>query len=98
VSYIKEVLVQILIKDDPENICAKCCKTTQVIDRMMEEIIEFNDKVEILYIDTNSKENIEKYQNLERPAVIINGKVFSEGHIPIIKKLSRELFKILNES
>jgi len=98
VSYIKEILVQILIKDDPENICAKCCKTTQVIDRMMEEIIEFNDKVEILYIDTNSKENIEKYQNLERPAVIINGKVFSEGHIPIIKKLSRELFKILNES
>jgi alkyl hydroperoxide reductase subunit AhpF len=98
VSYIKEILVQILIKDDPENICAKCCKTTQVIDRMMEEITEFNDKVEILYIDTNSKENIEKYQNLERPAVIINGKVFSEGHIPIIKKLSRELFKILNES
>jgi len=98
VSYIKEVLVQILIKDDPENICAKCCKTTQVIDRMMEEITEFNDKVEIIYIDSNSKENIEKYQNLERPAVIINGKVFSEGHIPIIKKLSRELFKILNES
>ncbi len=97
-SYIKEVLVQILIKDDPENICAKCCKTTQVIDRMMEEITEFNDKVEIIYIDSNSKENIEKYQNLERPAVIINGKVFSEGHIPIIKKLSRELFKILNES
>jgi len=98
VSYIKEVLVQILIKDDPENICAKCCKTTQVIDRMMEEITEFNDKVEIIYIDTNSKEDIEKYQSLERPAVIINGKVFSEGHIPIIKKLSRELFKILNES
>jgi len=98
VSYIKEILVQILIKDDPENICAKCCKTTQVIDRMMEEITEFNDKVEIIYIDTNSKEDIEKYQSLERPAVIINGKVFSEGHIPIIKKLSRELFKILNES
>ena len=97
-NYIKEVLVLILIKDDPENICAKCCKTTQVIDRMMEEIVEFKDKVEIIYRDTTSKEDIDKYNSLERPAVIINDRVFSEGHIPIIKKLSRELFKILNKS
>ncbi len=95
---IKEVSVLILIKDDPENVCAKCCKTTQVIDRMMEEIAEFKDKVKIIYIDTKSKEDIDKFKNLERPAVIINDKVFSEGHIPIIKKLSRELFKILNST
>ncbi|MBY9017657.1 MAG: hypothetical protein KGD66_02390 [Candidatus Lokiarchaeota archaeon] len=91
-------MVLILIKDDPENICAKCCKTIQVIDRMMEEIAEFKDKVEIIYKDTSSKENNGKYRNLERPVVIINDGVFSEGHVPIIKKLSRELFTILKKS
>ncbi len=96
--YIKKTLVLILIKDDPENICAKCCKTIQVIDRMMEEIAEFKDKVEILYKDTESKEDNDKHGNLERPVVIINDKIFSEGHVPIIKKLSRELFTILNKS
>jgi len=98
VIYIEKVLVLILIKDDPENICAKCCKTMQVIDRMIEAFAEFKDKVEIIYKDNASKEDIDKYGNLERPVVIINDRVFSEGHIPIIKKLSRELFKILNKS
>ena len=96
--YIEKILVLILIKEDPENICAKCCKTIQVIDRMMEAFAEFKDNVEIIYNDTASKEVIDKFGSLERPVVIINDRIFSEGHVPIIKKLSRELFKILNKS
>lgn len=96
--YIEKVLVLILIKEDPENICAKCCKTIQVIDRMIEAIADFKDKVEIIYKDVASKEVIDKYGSLERPVVIINDNIFSEGHVPIIKKLSRELLKILNKS
>jgi len=98
VIYIKKVLVVILIKEDPENICAKCSKTIQVIDRMIEAIAEFKDKVEIIYKNIASKEVIDKYGSLERPVVIINDRIFSEGHVPIIKKLSRELLKILNKS
>ena len=88
-------LLQVFLKEE-ENYCAKCCKTRQVIERMMMEIPQLKDKIEIEYQDIVLMEEAEKYSNLIPPVVMINGTIFSEGHIPIIKKLSSELFKMIN--
>ncbi|MFX1589547.1 MAG: hypothetical protein ACFFC1_15445 [Promethearchaeota archaeon] len=84
--------VEILIIEE-ENFCAKCCKTVNVIDKMMETIPGLKDKVEILYSDLNSQENLKKYSELTPPVIMINDVIFSEGHVPIIKKLARTLLE-----
>ena len=92
---IKKIIVNILIKEDPENICAKCCKTMQVIERMLTNTSIFKDKVEIKYMDVGSNKAIERYGNFEPPTIFINDKLFSQGHVPIIKKLGKKLLKML---
>lgn len=85
----------ILTKEDQENICSKCCKTVQVIDRMMEALPDLKNKIELSYEDFDSIKVIKKYGNRQIPAVFVNDTVFSEGHVPIIKKLSRLLIEML---
>jgi hypothetical protein len=92
-----EIIIQILIKEDPENSCAKCCKTMQVIERVMDTDTFLKDKVEIIYKDVTSKDVVEKYGNLEPPVVFINGILFTKGHVPIIKKLGKKILEMLNE-
>ncbi|MFX1310903.1 MAG: thioredoxin family protein [Promethearchaeota archaeon] len=93
-SKVEKPFLQVLLKEE-ENYCAKCCKTRQVIERMIDAIPVFKEKVDIEYENIELKENIEKYGNLTPPVVIINGIIFSEGQVPIIKKLSSELFKLV---
>ena len=92
-----EIIIQVLIKEDPENSCAKCCKTMQVIEKMMDSITNFKNKVEIIYTDATSNEVIEKYGILEPPVIFINGILFTKGHVPIIKKLGKKILELLNE-
>jgi hypothetical protein len=87
-----KALLQVIIEEE-ENYCAKCCKTQQVIERMLLEIPKIKENVEVEYDSINSKENTEKYGKMAPPIVLINGVLFSEGHVPIIKKLSSELIK-----
>ncbi|MFX1296801.1 MAG: hypothetical protein ACFFD2_18335 [Promethearchaeota archaeon] len=84
--------VEILIIEE-EDFCAKCCKTVNVIDKMMEDIPGLKDKVEVFYSDLNSQENSQKYGELTPPVIMINDVIFSEGHVPIIKKLARTLLE-----
>lgn len=93
-SKVEKPFLQVLLKEE-ENYCAKCCKTRQVIERMIDAIPVLKEKVDIEYENIELKENIEKYGNLTPPVVIINGIIFSEGQVPIIKKLSSELFKLV---
>lgn len=93
-SKIKKPLLQVLLNEE-ENYCAKCCKTRQIIERMVNEIPILKEKVDIEYENISLKENAEKFGELIPPVVMINGTIFSEGHIPIIKKLSSELFKLV---
>lgn len=67
----------------------------QVIERMMNTATIFTDKVEIIYEDVKSNEVIEKYGHFEPPAIFINGILFSQGHVPIIKKLGKNLLEML---
>ena len=95
--HIEKIIVRVLIKEDEENVCAKCCKTVQVIERMMEEISEFKDKVEIIYEDIFSKSLTDKYGELKEPVIIVNDIIFSQEHVPIMKKLSRRLLELLKQ-
>ena len=92
-----KIVIQILIKEDPENSCAKCCKTMRVIERLMDTVTILKDKVEIIYKDVASNEFIKKYGNIEPPVIFINGMLFTQGHVPIIKKLGKKILEMLNE-
>lgn len=67
----------------------------QVIDRMMDTVTVLKDKIEIIYKDVLSIDAIENYGNIEPPAIFINGVLFSQGHVPIIKKLGKELLEMM---
>ena len=88
--------VHVLIKNEEENYCAKCCKTRNVIEQMFNAIPEFYEKIDISFDNIELAENIEKFGNLTPPAIFINDVIFSEGHVPIMKKLARELNKIIH--
>ena len=85
--------VEILIIEEEGDFCAKCCKTVNVIDKMMETIPELKKNVDVSYRDLKSNENLQKYGELTPPVIMINNVIFSEGHVPIIKKLARNLLE-----
>ena len=88
----KKIKVEILLIEE-EDFCAKCCKTINVIDRMMETIPRLKDNVEISYSNLLSQENLQKYNKSHPPLIIINDVIFSEGHVPVIKKLAKTLLE-----
>lgn len=92
-SIINSHTLKVLIKEE-ENYCAKCCKTRQVIERMVKEIPVLKEKIDIEYKIMDFEEEIENFGKLIPPVILIDGVIFSEGHVPIIKKLSSELFKL----
>lgn len=83
----KKVSVQIILKGKEEDMCAKCHKTKQALEIMMKTFPDIRNKIELLYKDISSMEIIEKYGEINAPVVIIDDVVFSEGHVPIIKKV-----------
>jgi len=91
-------VLQVILNENENNFCAKCCKTKQVIERMLETFPDFKEKIEIQYWDISSNQIIKKYGELTAPVVILNDSVFSEGHVPIIKKLCREIIDSLEDS
>ena len=92
---IKKVVIKICINENEPNQCAKCNKTIQVVDRMIEALPDFKDNIELQYISNSAEELETEYGKFERPAVIINDSIFSQGHVPIIKKLCREVLELL---
>ena len=96
IGFHKPVL-QVLLQEE-DNFCAKCCKTRQIIERMIESVPEIKANIEIDYENIASENVIKKYGTLNPPVILINEKLFSEGHVPIIKKLSRELLKLIELS
>ncbi|MFX1394750.1 MAG: thioredoxin family protein [Promethearchaeota archaeon] len=92
----EKLVLQVLVNDDETNYCAKCCKTLNVIGRMIEEVPAIRENIEIFYEDITSEKVIEKYGVLVPPVIIINNAIYSEGHVPVIKKLGREILNMLN--
>ncbi|MFX1258029.1 MAG: thioredoxin family protein [Promethearchaeota archaeon] len=83
-------------KDDEENYCAKCCKTKNVMETILEKVPIIKKNVKVIYDDITSDKIIEKYGLLTPPVIIINDLIYSEGHVPIIKKLGSEILNLLN--
>jgi hypothetical protein len=97
-SDVKKVVIQVFISENDDSKCAKCCKTINVLDRMIKAFPEFGDNVDVQYTEDSANEIENSYRGLPRPIVIINDKIFSQGHVPIIKKLSREVIALLKYS
>lgn len=91
-------MLQVILNENENNFCAKCCKTKQVIERMLEAFPDFKEKIEIQYLDISSDLVLKKYGELTAPVVLINDIIFSEGHVPIIKKLCREIMDSIRDS
>ncbi|MFW9881614.1 MAG: hypothetical protein ACFFG0_51770 [Candidatus Thorarchaeota archaeon] len=87
--------MHVLLKSEEENYCAKCCKTVNIIERMFASIPELKGKIEISYEDIYSDDSKKKYGELDPPTIIIGDQVLIEGHVPIIKKLARDLFRLI---
>ena len=88
--------MHVLLKSEEENYCAKCCKTMNIVERLFASVPEFKDKIDVSYEDIYSPENIEKYGELTPPVITINNHVLTIGHVPIMKKLARELFNLIH--
>ena len=65
---------------------------------MLEAFPDFRNELDIQYSDVNSDKIVEKYGELKAPVVILNDIIFSEGHVPIIKKLCRKIVDSMNDS
>jgi hypothetical protein len=65
---------------------------------MLEAFPDFKEKIEIEYSDISSEKIIKKYGELTAPVIILNDIIFSEGHVPIIKKLTREIMDSMRNS
>ncbi len=63
--------MHVLLKDEEENYCAKCCKTVNIIDRMFASIPEFKEKIEVSYEDIYSNDTKNKYGDLIPPTILI---------------------------
>ncbi|MFX0038805.1 MAG: hypothetical protein ACFFCY_11575 [Promethearchaeota archaeon] len=84
-----------MLKSEEENYCAKCCKTMNIIERIFASIPEFKEKIEVSYEDIYLNDNIKKYGELTPPAIVIANQILTEGHVPIMKKLARDLFNLI---
>jgi hypothetical protein len=98
VIIVKNVEIKVFIIENDPNKCAKCCKTINVIDRMIDAFPEFGDRVDVQYTEDSPDESKNEYREFQRPVVVINNTIFSHGHVPIIKKMSREVISLLNQS
>jgi len=90
--------MHVLIKGEEENYCAKCCKTVNIIDRMFASISELKENIEVSYEDVYSDDSIKKYGELIPPAIFISDHLLLEGHVPIMKKLARDLFNLIKSA
>jgi hypothetical protein len=87
--------MHVLLKNEEENYCAKCCKTVNIIERMFASIPEFKEKIEVSYEDVNSSDTKKKFGVLIPPAILFQDQILTEGHVPIIKKLAYDLFRLM---
>ena len=65
---------------------------------MLEAFPDFKNELDIQYSDVSSDKIIKKYGELTAPVVILNDIIFSEGHVPIIKKLCRKIVDSMKDS
>lgn len=65
---------------------------------MFASIPEFKEKLGVSYEDVYSELNIKRYGDLIPPVIIIEDRILTEGHLPIIKKLALELFNLIESS
>ena len=91
----ENITIQILVSEDPENTCSKCCRTLKVVERLVNTVPDFKDKIELIEEKITSEKIVEKFGELQPPAILLNDFLFSQGHVPVIKKLGRKILELI---
>ncbi|MFX0001190.1 MAG: hypothetical protein ACFE88_13845 [Candidatus Hermodarchaeota archaeon] len=65
---------------------------------MFASIPEFKEKIEVSYEDIYSSDVKKKFGDLIPPAILFQDQLLTEGHVPIIKKLAQDLFKLIKSA
>lgn len=94
-AIIEKITIQILVSEDPEKTCSKCCRTLKIVERLITEFSDIKDKVELKQDKITSETVIEKFGELKPPAILLNDFLFSQGHVPVMKKLGRRLLELI---
>ncbi len=63
---------------------------------MIEEVPGLKERIEVIFEDISKQAIREKYGQLTPPVIIMNDSIYLEGHVPVIKKLSRTILNQLN--
>ena len=63
---------------------------------MLAEVPRIKDRIEVIFEDIATEGIREKYGLLTPPVIIMNDSIYLEGHVPVIKKLSRDILEQLN--
>ncbi len=63
---------------------------------MLEEVPRIKERIEVIFEDIATQGVREKYGEITPPVIIMNDSIYLEGHVPVIKKLSREILDQLN--
>ncbi|MFW9822586.1 MAG: hypothetical protein ACFFE4_06610 [Candidatus Thorarchaeota archaeon] len=66
-----------------------------IIERMFDSIPDFKEKIKISYEDIYSVDAKKRYGDLNPPAIFFQNKLLTEGHVPIMKKLAQDLFRLI---
>jgi len=62
---------------------------------MLQEVPLIKERTEVIFDDITSKRVIDKLGQREPPVILINSSIYSEGHVPIIKNLSKTLIDLM---
>ena len=95
---IDKLIIHVLLKNEEDTYCAKCCKTRNILERIFDKIPEFKQKIELSFENIESIDIRKKYGDVSPPAIIIGEHIHSEGHVPIMKKLAYELFELIKST
>ncbi|MFX0188146.1 MAG: hypothetical protein ACFE8A_10460 [Candidatus Hodarchaeota archaeon] len=90
-----KIKILILVSEDPENTCSKCCRTLSIVERLVTEFSDIKDKVNLKQEKITSEKVIEKYGELDPPVIFLNDFLFSQGHVPVMKKLGRKILELI---
>ncbi len=91
----KKPIIYVILKNEGDASCAKCCKTKTIVERLFTEIPEFKQKIDVCFEDIDKIDVKHKYGAVNPPAIIIQKRILFEGHVPIMKKLARELYQLI---
>jgi hypothetical protein len=62
---------------------------------MLAEVPNIKENIKVIYEDIRDERIMKKFGDHTPPVIIINDSIYLEGHVPVIKKLSKKILEEL---